>query len=94
MPARGLPRLLTTPLPRPRLAGGCWAFSATEAIESSVAIATGTLLELSPQEILACTLNPHHCGGSGGCNGATQVSLTAAVGRLRLPAHAQRIRPA
>jgi len=52
--------------------GGCWAFSATETIESFVAIASGKLMELSEQQILDCTPNPNQCGGTGGCNGATQ----------------------
>ena len=52
--------------------GGCWSFSAAETAESNVAIATGKLLVLSEQEILACTPNPNQCGGTGGCGGATQ----------------------
>jgi len=51
--------------------GSCWAFAAAEAIESNIAIKTGTLLSLSPQQITSCTPNPRECGGSGGCNGAT-----------------------
>jgi len=52
--------------------GSCWAFSATETLESAVAIATGKLLLLSPQEIVSCSPNPDDCGGSGGCSGSTQ----------------------
>jgi cathepsin L len=52
--------------------GSCWAFSATETLESAVAIATGKLFVLSPQEIVSCSPNPDHCGGSGGCQGSTQ----------------------
>jgi hypothetical protein len=37
-----------------------------------VAIATGTLISLAPQELVDCVTNPDHCGGSGGCGGATQ----------------------
>lgn len=51
--------------------GSCWAFAATETIESHVQIASGKLLELSPQQITACTPNPDQCGGKGGCLGAT-----------------------
>lgn len=51
--------------------GSCWAFAATETIESHVQIASGKLLELSPQQITACTPNPDQCGGTGGCSGAT-----------------------
>ena len=52
--------------------GSCWAFSATEALESHAAIATGTLKVLGPQQMVSCTLNPKECGGTGGCGGATQ----------------------
>jgi len=52
--------------------GSCWAFSAVQSLESHLAIATGTLEILSPQQIVSCAPNPDHCGGSGGCDGSTQ----------------------
>jgi len=53
--------------------GSCWAFSATETLESHYAIATGeTAPVLSPQQIVSCAPNPQHCGGTGGCKGSTQ----------------------
>lgn len=51
--------------------GSCWAFAATETVESHVAISTGKLLMLSEQNVVDCTQNPRHCGGTGGCEGAT-----------------------
>eukprot|EP00632_Arachnochrysis_sp_CCMP2950_P014571 CAMPEP_0185691332 /NCGR_PEP_ID=MMETSP1164-20130828/1752_1 /TAXON_ID=1104430 /ORGANISM="Chrysoreinhardia sp, Strain CCMP2950" /LENGTH=375 /DNA_ID=CAMNT_0028357983 /DNA_START=31 /DNA_END=1158 /DNA_ORIENTATION=- len=51
--------------------GSCWAFAATEALESHVALATGTLMEFAPQEFVDCAPNPDECGGTGGCAGAT-----------------------
>lgn len=51
--------------------GSCWAFAATEALESHVAVATGTLFTLSEEEFVACMPNPDECGGTGGCMGAT-----------------------
>lgn len=51
--------------------GSCWAFAAMEALESHVAISTGTLFEFAPQELVSCMPNPLQCGGTGGCNGAT-----------------------
>lgn len=64
--------------------GSCWAFSATETIESNVAINTGKLLTLAPQEFVSCAPNPNKCGGTGGCEGSTQwlafnYSLTAGL---------------
>merc|ERR1719502_52938 len=53
--------------------GSCWAFSATETLESHLAIATGEDAQiLSPQQIVSCSPNPQHCGGTGGCDGSTQ----------------------
>ena len=49
--------------------GSCWAFSATETLESHVALSTGILFSLSPQQIASCTDNVDKCGGTGGCSG-------------------------
>merc|ERR1711988_693635 len=51
--------------------GSCWAFSATETVESHYIIASGNKLELAPQTYVNCVQNPKHCGGTGGCEGAT-----------------------
>merc|ERR1712166_181802 len=60
----------------PKNQGGCgsrWAFSTAETLESHIAIQTGKLLEFSPQEYVSCAPNPKHCGGTGGCQGSTQI---------------------
>lgn len=62
---------VTTPVKSQGMCGSCWAFASTAVLESHVAIETGFLFELSPQQIVSCTLNPFHCGGTGGCAGAT-----------------------
>jgi len=51
--------------------GSCWAFATTACMESHVAIQTGKLFTLSVQELVSCMDNPNHCGGTGGCAGAT-----------------------
>lgn len=51
--------------------GSCWAFAATEVLESQVAINNGTLTKLSPQQLVSCMPNKDACGGKGGCEGAT-----------------------
>jgi len=51
--------------------GSCWSFATAETLESHWAIATGNLTVLSEQQILDCTPNPQHCGGTGGCEGGT-----------------------
>jgi len=64
--------------------GSCWAFSAVETLESHLSIATGTASpKLSPQQIVSCSPNPQHCGGTGGCDGSTQplaFNYTATAG--------------
>lgn len=53
--------------------GSCWAFSAAETLESHLALAVGEpALVLSPQQLVSCSPNPEHCGGTGGCQGSTQ----------------------
>lgn len=51
--------------------GSCWAFASAATLESHLALQTGLLFDLSPQQIAMCTPNPEQCGGSGGCQGAT-----------------------
>jgi len=53
----------------------CWTFSGVQAIESALWLSTGKLFTLSEQEFVSCTPNPDHCGGTGGCYGATQDIL-------------------
>merc|ERR1712187_714650 len=48
-------------------------FSAVETLESHLSIATGKASpKLSAQQIVSCSPNPQHCGGTGGCDGSTQ----------------------
>jgi len=52
--------------------GSCWAFGAVENMETFVALgASGKLPILAPQNVVSCAENPQHCGGTGGCGGAT-----------------------
>jgi len=63
--------------------GSCWAFSATETLESHYQIASGKTLLLSPQTFVNCVKNPQQCGGTGGCEGATMelaFNLTVSTG--------------
>lgn len=64
---------VVTPVKDQGSCGSCWAFSATETLESAYAIANNdTAPILSPQQIVSCAPNPDHCGGTGGCSGSTQ----------------------
>jgi len=39
-------------------------------VESHLAIASGSLEVLAPQQLVSCAPNPLHCGGTGGCVGS------------------------
>lgn len=58
-----------TPVKNQGNCGSCWAFSVVGAVESVTAIATGTLLSLSEQQIVDCD----KASGNDGCNGGDQV---------------------
>lgn len=62
---------VTTPVKNQGRCGSCWAFASTAVLESHVALTTGKLMTLSVQELVSCAPNPRHCGGTGGCAGAT-----------------------
>ena len=62
---------VTTPVKSQGMCGSCWAFASTAVMESHIAIQTGTLFSLSEQELVSCAPNVKHCGGTGGCAGAT-----------------------
>jgi len=63
---------VVTPVKNQGGCGSCWAFAATETVESHHAIANGKLLQLAPQAMVDCVKNPQRCGGTGGCEGATE----------------------
>jgi len=74
---------VVTPVKNQGGCGSCWAFSATETVESHYAIASKQLLKLAPQTYVNCVKNPNKCGGTGGCQGATMelaFNLTAQTG--------------
>merc|ERR1719223_847509 len=50
--------------------GSCWAFAAGTVLRAQSEI-HADLRDFSYQEIVSCVQNPKHCGGQGGCSGAT-----------------------
>jgi cathepsin L len=51
--------------------GSCWAIAAATVLEGHAEIYSGKPRSFSAQQIVMCTPNPRHCGGDGGCKGAT-----------------------
>ena len=48
--------------------GSCWAFSATEQLESDYFLTYGTLKTLAPQQIVSCDTASNGCGGGNPIN--------------------------
>ena len=53
----------TTPVKDQGQCGSCWAYSATEGIESGLFMVTGTLTQLSEQQIIPCDKTDLGCNG-------------------------------
>jgi cathepsin L len=51
--------------------GSCWAFGTAHTLMGRAYIETRKRVSVSTQQITSCTPNPLHCGGEGGCKGAT-----------------------
>jgi C1A family cysteine protease len=54
---------VVTPVKNQAQCGSCWAFSATETIESAWALAGNTLTALAPQQIVSCDTVDQGCNG-------------------------------
>lgn len=50
--------------------GSCWAVATMNALSANAQI-NGHNTSFSAQELVDCVQNPLHCGGKGGCDGAT-----------------------
>jgi len=52
-----------SPIKNQEQCGSCWAFSATEGVESAYFLAKKKMYELSPQQIVSCDTNDDGCNG-------------------------------
>jgi len=57
-----------TPIKNQGQCGSCWAFSATEQLESDYFLKYGQLKTLSPQQVTSCTTSCNGCGGGNPIN--------------------------
>merc|ERR1711977_744005 len=57
-----------TPIKNQGQCGSCWAFSATEQLESDYFLKFGVLKELSPQQVTSCTTSCFGCQGGNPIN--------------------------
>jgi len=64
--------------------GSCWAFSATEAVESAYILAGNTAVALSPQQTVDCD----NKGSDQGCNGGDTVTAYAYMETVGIEAEA------
>eukprot|EP00933_Yihiella_yeosuensis_P052836 TRINITY_DN50965_c0_g1_i1.p1 TRINITY_DN50965_c0_g1~~TRINITY_DN50965_c0_g1_i1.p1 ORF type:complete len:445 (+),score=92.41 TRINITY_DN50965_c0_g1_i1:97-1431(+) len=51
--------------------GSCWAVASITVLKAHAEIYKSSQRSFSAEELVACVGNPRHCGGSGGCQGAT-----------------------
>lgn len=51
--------------------GSCWAVTTASVLTAHHEIYRNSVKHFSAQELVNCVDNPRHCGGSGGCDGAT-----------------------
>lgn len=51
--------------------GSCWAVATVSTLEAHYEITQQATRSFSTQELVDCVPNPRHCGGKGGCDGAT-----------------------
>jgi len=62
-----------------RHCGSCWAVAAATVLEAHSEIHAAPR-SFSIQELVNCVPNPYHCGGNGGCHGATvELALNYAI---------------
>ncbi|CAJ1330753.1 unnamed protein product [Effrenium voratum] len=69
--------------------GSCWAAAAAGALELHAEIyGKKAPQELSVKQLLDCVDNPRHCGGKGGCSGASAELAFQYVSKYGLSSHA------
>merc|ERR1719326_740375 len=65
--------------------GSCWATAAVACLQGHLEIKHGITDLLSTQALVSCTPNPRHCGGTGGCQGATAELAFEYIAKAGIP---------
>ena len=69
--------------------GSCWAISAASCLEAHLQRnGVDESVRVSAQALVNCVPNPQHCGGDGGCQGATGELAYAYVRDVGIPLEA------
>lgn len=68
---------VVTPIKNQGQCGSCWAFSATEQLESDYALRYQELKELAPQQLVSCDIIDLGCGGGNPVNAYQYIYQTA-----------------
>mmetsp|Transcript_95085 Transcript_95085/g.288748 ORF Transcript_95085/g.288748 Transcript_95085/m.288748 type:complete len:432 (+) Transcript_95085:61-1356(+) len=68
--------------------GSCWAFASATVLRAYAELYQRDRT-FSVQQMVSCTPNPHQCGGSGGCDGATAELAMDYVSRVGLSSDEQ-----
>jgi len=69
--------------------GSCWATAAIGTLQGHLEIKHGYSDLLSTQSLVSCTPNKHHCGGTGGCQGATAELAFEYIASKGIPSDAK-----
>ncbi|CAK0834220.1 unnamed protein product [Prorocentrum cordatum] len=64
--------------------GSCWAFATATMLRAHSELYLQQDRSFSVQQLLSCTPNPNHCGGEGGCHGATAELAISYASRMAI----------
>jgi cathepsin L len=75
---------MSSKIPNQQSCGSCWALTSIAILEAhyEIHVSHEQPKEFSAQELVSCVPNPRHCGGKGGCDGATvELAMQYVMGK-------------